>query len=268
MSALTPSASPNHFPGHILSLGEACRFGHFVRHCNGQQKMNRHVERAGELLMQRDRPFAFSCFKVGKIALRDTNGDREFGLYPLAPLAQDTDGIFARRQSIDDGLGQHDFCTGCDRGTRIAYDPGRADILPGSQRGKPVEFAFWQNGEFLTARRLDELHFAHAGLSIINFTTMADGSDDDGIALDIENDAPVANAQPRPATTLEPFHVAVSGFGKNSKLGLDSPAHIGGKAKPLPRDRAGERDLHVACIAESYIFVKHNIAKCNITRLP
>lgn len=251
----------------LAPLGKACRINLLVRNRNRQQEIDRHAERAGELLMQRDGTFALSSFEVRQVALRNADSNNQLCLFHLAPFAQNSDRICSSRQAINDDFGQNDLGTGGDGGACVTHDPGRADILADSQSGKPIVFALRQNGEFLATRGLDELHFGHDALSIINFAAMPDGGNNDGFALDIKYDAPVDNTQPRSGSALEPLHVAMCGLGEYRKFGLNSPAHIGGKTEPLARSRAGERDLHPSDIAEHDSFVKGFIALCYMWEL-
>jgi hypothetical protein len=240
-----------------------------LRYRNRKQKLNRYAKRTRENLMHCHCAFALSGFEIGQITLSDAGSSCQIRLRHIAPYAQYTDRIFASRQPIDDGLGQHYFGTSLNRGAHLTHYPGRTGILIGNQGSESFIFPLRKDSKFFAVRRLDELHFSHEGLSIVNLSAMPDSRDDDGgVAFDIEDNAPVANAQPCPSTAFEPLHIAMSGLSKNRKLGFNSPAHVGGKPKPLPRDRAGERDLHFAYIAKSDILVKHIIAQCNITRVP
>jgi hypothetical protein len=92
---------------------------------------------------------------------------------------------------------------------------------------------------------------------------MPDGDDNHSVAVEIEYDAPVSDAQSRPATAFEPFDVAVPCFCENGQLGVNAMTNVGGKRQPLSRGRAGERDLHDPDIAYYDIDV-NNIANCNI----
>lgn len=234
-----------------------------LRYRNRKQKMYRYAKRTGENLMHCHRAFALSGFEIRQITLGDAGSGRQVRLGHLTPFPQDPNWIFASRQAIDDDLGQHNLIAGRDRGTGVVHDPGGADILVSRLSDKPLVFALWQDSEFFAVRRLDELHLGHDGLSVINLSSIPNGCDDNSAALDIEYDAPIADAQPRPGAALEPLHVALSGLGKYREFGLDPPAHIDGKPKPLPRGRAGERDLHLANIAYCDIGVKKNIAYRN-----
>lgn len=267
MSALPLSSASSLILDCLFPRSDAASVCLLARDRNRKQEFDRHSERAGNLLMQRDGTFAFSSFKVRQVALSNADLNNKLGLSLALPLTQDADGIFAARQTIDDDLGQHDLGTGGNCGARLAHNPGRTDILIGSQSDKPIIFPLRQNGEFLAVRGLDELHFGHNNLSIINFTAMPDGCDDDGVALGIEDNAPVTHTQPRSCTALEPLHIAVPSLGKDRKLGIDSPPHVGGKPKPLARSRAGKRDLHSGYIAYSYIKIKAIIAQCNMSGL-
>lgn len=268
MSALPLSSASSHILHCLLALDEASRIRLFVRNRDRQQEIDRHLECAGELLMQRDWTFSLPGFEVRQVTLCNADPRHEFDLRHLAPVAQDTDRIFASQQTINDGLGQHNLGTGSHCSARISYDSGRSDILAGSQSGESLVLTLRQDREFLAVCRLDELNLCHDGLSIINFAAMSDSGDDDRIILNIENDAPVSDAQSRAETAFEPLHVALSSLSEYCKFGFDPPADVGGNPKPLSRGRAGERDLHSAYIAYRDIIVNDNIAKCNWSGRP
>jgi hypothetical protein len=225
MNALSPSATPYDALGclsvstDLSTLGNSRRISLLVRHRDRQEEIDRYAERASNLLMQGNGAFALSCFEVRQVALGDTNAYHQLGLRPLAPLTQDPDGIFAGRQSIDNRLGQHDLAAGCKRLARAPHDPGSARILTGCQRNKSLVIALRKNGKFLPARELNELNFGHDGLSIVNLAAMPDGGNDDGVALDVKDDAPVAGTQPR---TIRPRCAATEWSAKRRRPMADS----------------------------------------------
>jgi len=267
ISVLSPSASPSHVFDDPSALSEPGGIGLLLRHRNRQQQMDRRAERAGDLLVQCNGSFALSRFEFRQVALGDASGRRQLGLRHIAPFAQDADGILSGRQPVDHSLGQHDLVARRQRRTRPPHDSGRAFVLANARRESLV-LTLWKDGQLLAAHGLDELNFGHDGLSIINFAAMSDGSDDDGIALDVEHDAPIADAQPCPATPFEPLYVALTGPREGRELDIDPSAHVGGKLEPLPGRRGAEGDLHAGNIAKCNIAVKIDIANCNIGRRP
>ena len=267
MSALSLASASPHILYDSLVFSDTAGISLFVRYRDGQQEFYRHAKRSGKLLMQRDGAFSLAGFEIGQVTLCDANRRHEFGLSRALPFAQDADRIFASRQAIDDELGQHNLGTGSDCGARLAHNSGRTDILVGRQSGEPFVFALRQYGEFLAVGRFDELHLVQDSLSIVNFATVPNGSNDNCVALDVEDHPPITHPQPRPSTALEPLHVALSGLGKDSELAVDATPHIGGQSKPLARGRAGERDLHKWNIAHCDNSVKSDIALCDAVGL-
>ena len=256
---LLPGSPVRH---NLASLGDTFGFGCLVRHRDRQQEIDRNPKYASKLLMQRDRALALSCLEIGQVALGDADRDRELGLCLSAPVAQDANRIFAGGKPINDGLGQQDFRSGGDGTACLSHNSCRPGILAASQRGESLVFTFRQDSEFLAFCRSDELDLGHRGLSIVDLASMSDGSDDQRLALDVEDHAPVANAQPRSRTALEPLHVSLTGLGKSLQFGFDPSPNVGGKIEPLPRGRAGERDLHKLYIADRDTVRKH-IAECD-----
>lgn len=268
MSALPLASRSSHVSHDLLTLRDAFGMSFHLRYRNRKEKMDRYAKRTREYLMHCHRTLAFSGFEIGQVALGDAGSGSQISLCHLAPFAQDTDRVFASGQSINDDFRQYNFCASRDRGARLAHNLSRTDILIGSQGCESFIFPLRQNSEFFAVRRFNKLHFGHDSLSIVNLTAIPDGGDNDRVIFDVKNDPPVANAQPRSTTAFKPLHIAVPGFGKNCQLGVDSPPHVCGKTEPLPRGRAGERDLHLGYIAKRYILVKYIIAQCNIARLP
>ena len=262
MSTSSPSASPFRFFNHLPALGEACRIGLLVRHRDRQKKIDGHAERPTDFLMQCNRTFAPSRFEVGEIALGDSDSHSKFSLRQAAPFAKHTNRIFAG-QPIDNSLRHHDLAAGRDLVARIVHDAGRADILIGGQPGELLIFVLRKYSEFLAARSLDELNLCHDHLSIIDFSAMTYRDDDDRIALDIEDDALIADAQPGADTPFEPLYIALTSACEGQKLGVESPAHIGGEIEPLTRGSGSKDDLHTPDIADRYTNVKRNIAYCD-----
>ena len=109
MNALPPSASPPHFGDGLSLPGDARGIGLLARDRDWQEQINRHTERAGDLLMQCNGTLAFPGFKLRQVALRDTDGYNQLGLRHLAPLAQGANGILASCQPIDYDLGEQDL---------------------------------------------------------------------------------------------------------------------------------------------------------------
>ena len=272
MSALSPSATPYDALGclsvsdNLSTLGNSRRISLPVRHHDLQQEIDRHAERVSNLLMQRNGSFALSCFEVRQVALGDTDAYHQLGLCHIAPLPHDADGIFAGRQPIDNGLGQHNLTAGCERLARAPHDPGSARILTGCQRNKSFVIGLRKNGKFLPTRELNELNLSHHGLSIVNLATMPDGGNDDGVALDVKDDAPVAGTQPRTSASLETLHVALSGPRERQQLCIQPPTLISRKVQPLPRGGGGKGDLHGQDITYCDIYVKCEIAICDYRR--
>lgn len=268
MRVLLLSPRTLHFCKRALAHRDAFWMSFCLRYRNRKQKMNWYAKRTRKYLMHCYRAFTLSCFEIGQVALGNAGNGGQICLSHVPPFAQNPDRIFARRQTINYDFWQYNLSASRDRGARLTHNSSRTDILIGGKSGEPFVLALRQNGEFFAVSGLDKLHFGHNGLSIVNLATMPDGSYDDGVAFDIEDDAPVADPQPCSGTALEPLHVAVPGLGEDIQLGVDSPANIGGKPEPLPRGRAGKRDLHVAYIANSNILVNDCIAECNIARHP
>src|SRR5262249_38521163 len=208
-----------------------------------------------------------SRFEFRQIALGDASGHRQLGLRHVAPFAQDADGILPGRQPVACSLGPHDLVRRRRRRTGPAYDSGRAFVLANARRESLV-LTLWQDGQLLASHGLDELNFGHDGLSIVNLASMSDGSDDDGVALDVEHDAPIADAQPCPSTPLEPLYVALTGLREGRELDIGPSAHVGGKLEPLAGRRGAEGDLHAGNIAKCNIAVEPRIANCNIGEGP
>src|SRR6266545_3577453 len=262
--ALSPSSSPFHAFHCLPPLGETCRIGLLLRHGDRQQKIDGHAKRPTDLLMQRNRTFALSRLKIRKIALGDANSPNQPGLRHSAPFAQDTDGILSGRQPVDNSLGHHDLAAGRDLVARIAHDAGGADILIGDQLGKPLIFALRKDCELLAARSLDELNLCHDHLLIIDLSAMTDGDDDDRAALDIEDDAPIADAQPGAGAPFESLYIiALTSSCESQELGIEPPAHIGGEIEPPTRGSGSKDDLHGWYIADRDIYVKLDIAHCD-----
>src|SRR5262249_23002780 len=231
ISVLSPSASPLHVFYDLSAPREPGGVGLLLGHRNRQQQMDRRAERAGDPLVQRNGSFALSRFEFRQIALGDASGHRQLGLRHVAFLPG--------RQPVDYSLGQHDLVARRQRRTRPAYDSGRAFVLANARRESLV-LTLWQDGQLLAAHGLDELNFGHDGLSIVNLASMSDGSDDDGVALDVEHDAPIADAQPCPSTPLEPLYVALTGLRDSRELDIGPSAHVGGKLEPLAGRRGAE----------------------------
>jgi hypothetical protein len=77
MSALSPSASPLHACDRFSAFGEARRIRLLIRHGDGQQQLDRHAERTGDLLMQRNGAFALPGLELRQVALGDADGIKE-----------------------------------------------------------------------------------------------------------------------------------------------------------------------------------------------
>jgi hypothetical protein len=178
MSALSIPASPsspNH--SHLRMLGDAGRIGFLLRH--RQKQIDGHAERPTDLLMQRYRTLALSCFEIGEIALGDADGDCKLILRHAAPFAQHPNGILVSRKPIHNSLWQHDLETGRDLLTRVAHDADCLDIFAGHEPNQPIVFALGKYGEFLAAYGLDELNLGHDTLSTIDISSMTDGDSTD-----------------------------------------------------------------------------------------
>jgi hypothetical protein len=260
MSALLKSTSLSHAVDIFLILGDFFRIRFLPRHGDRHQKIDRNAERTSKLLMKKDGSFALSRFKVRQIPLSYANGLRQHGLCKLSPFAQNADRIVARRKPINDGLRQQDLMASRHRRTRLTHQAGGADILIGRQGRKALVFRPGQNGEFLSASGFDELDLIHEGLSIVNLAAMSDSNDNNGISLDIKNDAPVSDAQPRAVLTLQPLHIPLPRLRESCELSLKPSSHVGRKPKPLSRGRRCPNDFHFRYIAFCYILVKQGIA--------
>jgi hypothetical protein len=264
MSPLLKSAITSHVLDNLSPFRDASGISIFFRDSNRQEKFYRHAKRARELLMQNDSSLTLSRFQIRQISLPNTNADSQLCLSHLAPFAQCADWILAGRKPIDRRLWQQDFMPGLYCGARLTDQPRSANVFVCRQCGKTFVFLLWENREFLASSGLDELNLAHLFLSFIDFATMADGNNDEPVTLDIEDDAPVAHAQPRAKSALESFHIALSGLRKRDELCLEPSSYIGGETKPLTRCSGGPDDLHESSIAYSDITVKINIAYCDI----
>ena len=121
---------------YLSTLGNSRRTSLLVRHRERQEEIDRHAERASNLLMQRNGTFALSCFEVRQVALGDTDAYYQLGLRLIAPLPQDADRIFAGRQPIDNGLGQHDLAAGRNRLARAPHDRAVPASCTGCQRNE------------------------------------------------------------------------------------------------------------------------------------
>src|SRR5687768_4350586 len=71
--SLSASARPFHGSDHPLSLGNALWINLLARHRDRQEKMDRDLERTGDLLMQRHRTFTLSRFELRQVALSDAD---------------------------------------------------------------------------------------------------------------------------------------------------------------------------------------------------
>ena|SRR5712671_1492076 len=245
------------------AFGKSCRIGLVFRHRNRQQKIDWHTERFCKLLMQRHRPLSLSGLQVRQITLRDANRHDQFGLGQAAPFTQYTYRIFARRQSIDNSLGQQDLATGRKLCARLAYEAARTNVFVSRQSGQPLVFFLRQNSEFLAAHGFDELDLHNVPLSTVDFPAMPNRNDNNRVALTIEDYAPIPHAQPRIVPALEPLDVALPGLRKRLKLGVKSLAHIAGKFEPLARCFRRKSNLHQDNIAYYDIYVNENIALCD-----
>ena len=271
ISALSLPASPcspNHVLSHLRTLGDAGRIGFLLRHRDRQKQIDGHTEFPTDLLMQRYRTLALSCFEIGEIALSDADGDRKLVLRHGAPFAQHPNGVLVSRQPIHNSLWQHDLETGRDPLTRVAHDASCTDILIGKELDEPFVFALGKDGELLAARGLDELDLGHDTLSIIDLSSMTDGDNDKRVTFGIEYDPPVPRTQPGAGTSLKPFDVTLAGLCEARELGVETPAHVGGEIEPLSCRSGGEHDLHGIYIADRDIGVNRRIAYCDIMRRP
>jgi hypothetical protein len=92
---------------------------------------------------------------------------------------------------------------------------------------------------------------------------VADRSDDNCVAFEVEHDTLVADAQPRPRAPLESLNVALSSLRESCELAVEPSAHIDRKLEPLAGGCCRESDLHFADIAYCNIQVKAFIVDCN-----
>jgi hypothetical protein len=104
------------------------------------------------------------------------------------------------------------------------------------------------------------LNLGHIALSFFDFASVSDGNDNDCVSLDVKDDAPIADAQPRTGSALQPLYVPLPRLRKRHEPGFEPPSHIGGEAEPLARGRCGPNDLHGLYIAYCDIYVNDNIA--------
>ncbi len=204
--------------------------------------------------------FALSRFNIRQISLSNSDGYGQLCLCHAAPFAQHSNGIVASREAIDDDLRQQNFTPSFHRSTRLAHQPAGTDVLVGRLCHKALVFTLWQNREFLAATGLDELNLGHVVLSFIDFTAMPNGDDHKRVALDIEDDAPIADAQPRAVPAFEPLHISLPRLRECHELRFEPSSHIGGELEPLARGCRRPNDLHITDIAYRDNIVKGIIA--------
>ena len=92
---------------------------------------------------------------------------------------------------------------------------------------------------------------------------MPDGNDHERAILDVKDNAPVADTQPRTIPALQPPHVSLSGLREHHELCFEPSSYIGGEVEPLTRGRSGPNNLHRKYIAQCDNYVKPNIALCD-----
>jgi hypothetical protein len=107
------------------------------------------------------------------------------------------------------------------------------------------------------------LNLGHVTFSLVDFATMSDGNNHEPVALGVENDAPVTDAQSRAVPAFEPLHIPVPGLCERFKPRLKASSDVGGEPKPLSRGGGGPNDFHTPHIAYSDISVNLNIAYCD-----
>lgn len=222
------------------------------------QKIERHLQRPRNRCQGMRGAAPPAGFKVRHVALTQVRPGPQFKLRHIPPLAEDTDRVVVRGQSIHDGFRQHDLVSRRNRGARLAYDAGGSCIFALGQRQQPLILGLRQNREFLTAGGLDELNLCHDHPSIINLTTISDSGDDDRIAFGVEDDAPVADAQSGSGAPLETLHIALPGLCEGQELGIEAPTHVRGELESLTRGRGRKGDLHGENIAYRDIAVKRS----------
>lgn len=263
MSVLLKTAPLFHVVAILLILGKSRRIGLLPRHRDRQQEVDRDAKCASELLVKNDSSLALLRFEVRQISLSNSDGHRQHCLRHIAPFAQHSDRIFAGRKAINNGLRQQNFTSSRHRRARLAHQAGGTDVFVGRPCRKALVFTLWQNRELLAASRLDELNLGHIVLSFIDFTAMSCGNDHKRVALDVEDNAPVADTQPRAIPAFEPFHVPLPRLRERHELCFEPSSHIGGELEPLTRGRRGPNDLHRRDIAYCDTLVKNNIAYCD-----
>ncbi len=266
MNALPPAPRTFHVFDDMSAFGKTHRIGRVLRHGCRQQQIDRNAESKRDFLVERDRAPALSCLELRQIALRDADGRNQFGLRHLAPFTQDPNRILTARKAINNDLRQRDFRARGKRAARAAHDPGRTDILISGKRPEALVFALWEDSQLLASRCLDELNFCHACLSVVDLAAVADGSNDELAALNIENDTPIADPQSSTGSALEALHVPLAGPCEDRDFGIKPPPHVWREPEPLTRRSRSEDDLHLSNIAYCDIFVKDFITKRNRKR--
>src|SRR5712664_2489744 len=93
------------------------------------QKIDRHAQRAGELLLQPGGPFAAARFDLGQIILADANRYGQLALNHVAPFAYDSHRVVAICETIGDGFWQRYFAPFLEGAHGIADDPARGTIF-------------------------------------------------------------------------------------------------------------------------------------------
>ena len=264
MSASLKSATSSQLLDNVSPFRRPPRGSFFFRPDDRQQKIDRHTEGARELLMKNDRPLALFRFEVRQIPLRNADTMRQFCLRHIAPFAQHADRILACRQTINNRLWQQNFAASRHSRSRLTNQAGGANVLVRRQSRKALILGLGQNGEFLAAGGLDELDLIHEDLSVINLSAVSNGNDDQRVSFDIENNAPVADAQSCAIPTLQPLYVALPCLRERRELCLKPSSHVDGETKPLSRGRRCPDDVHHQDIANRNIIVNQNIAYCDI----
>ena len=260
MTDLLKSATPSHFLNDFPPFRQAPGVGFFFRYGDRQQEIDRHTECASEPLMKDDGPLALPGFQIGQISLSNFNGCRQLCLCHIPPFAKHSDRVIASPKAIDNSLRQQHFMPSLHRRTRLAHQAGGTDVLVGRQCRKALVFRLGQNGEFFSAAGFDELNLSHENLSVVNLAAMPNSDHDKGVSLDVEDDAPVADAKPRSVPALQPLHISLPCLREGREPCLEPSSHIDRETKPLSRGRRCPNDLHRAGIAYSDIIVKDNIA--------
>jgi hypothetical protein len=82
-------------------------------------------------------------------------------------------------------------------------------------------------------------------LSIVNLAAVPDGSNDDRVTLDVENDAPVTDPQSHSRPPLETLYVTLPRLRERRKLGIKPLSHVAREMEPLAGGRGRKHNLHL-----------------------